>query len=170
MSLNLQTINRHLEQDDVNNQIQRDHDVKLKKAMDPFYKSFEEKYRGPREDIIQRFNQYQNIIEQVSKTRKKRRLPKAIDLGCGRGEWLELLNENRFSARGVDTNEIFVSECKSYGLEVDLYDALKTLRETPTDSTSIVSAFHLVEHVSFSYLIQLFQETHRVLMPEAHFF
>ncbi len=165
MSLNLQSINQHLEQENHNNRIQQDHEVTLKKAIDPFYKSFEEKYRGPREDIIQRFSQYQEIIEKASKVREKRRLPKAIDLGCGRGEWLELLNENKFSARGVDTNEIFVSECNLYGLNVDLHDALETLIDTPTNSTSIVSAFHLVEHVSFGYLIQLFQETHRVLLP-----
>jgi hypothetical protein len=62
---------------------------------DLFYRAFEEEFRGSRELIKSRLVFYLPFIEPLKQTQP---CPKAVDLGCGRGEWLEILAENGFSA------------------------------------------------------------------------
>ena len=52
-------------------------------------------------------------------------------IGCGRGEWLELLAEANVEARGYDLNRIAVEECRARGLTATLADALQTLASLP---------------------------------------
>ncbi len=88
-----------------------------------------------------------------------------LDLGCGRGEWLEVLRENGFTARGVDLNPYMAADAKARGNDVTVADALSFLRELPNDSALAVSAFHLAEHLEFATLYELIGECRRVLKP-----
>src|SRR5204862_417081 len=72
-----------------------------------------------------------------------------LDLGCGRGEWLELVNENGLAGEGVDSNAIMVSACQERGLRVIEGDALEYLRALPAESRGAITAFHLIEHLEF---------------------
>lgn len=166
-ALNLRDLNSQLENLNLEKNKKHERNNQLKKIFDPFYKSFEEKYRGSREEISHRLEQYKDVVERVTNLHKQdaTREPtlQAIDMGCGRGEWIELLSKRKFEAKGIDINEIFISECKSYNLEVIHQDALESIKEVESDTISIVSAFHLVEHLPFDYLIQLFQESYRAL-------
>ena len=130
--------------------------------IDPFYRAFEDKFRGSRELIKSRLNAYISFILPFKELYEN---PQAIDLGCGRGEWLELLKEQGFDAQGVDLDEGMLTACIERGLKVQLADALTVLRSLPNESQTIVSAFHLVEHIPFSDLQILIQEALRVLKP-----
>jgi O-antigen chain-terminating methyltransferase len=88
-----------------------------------------------------------------------------IDLGCGRGEWLETLGEMGISAVGVDLDEGMLSACSERGLKTIHGDAIAYLSALQDDSQLVVSAFHVVEHISFDQLQQLVQEAHRALKP-----
>jgi O-antigen chain-terminating methyltransferase len=88
-----------------------------------------------------------------------------LDLGCGRGEWLELLCESGLEARGVDTNRIFVAECEERGFNVIQVDALEHLRRLPDASVGAVTGFHIIEHLPPDILVKLIDETIRVLKP-----
>ncbi|WP_179953199.1 class I SAM-dependent methyltransferase [Desulfobotulus mexicanus] len=136
---------------------------KEEKGSDPFfYKAFEERFRGPRELVYERLKVYLPFI-----------LPfkdifspcKALDLGCGRGEWLELLKNNGFEGRGADTDATMLSICNSRELCVEQKDALDTLSQTPNESMVLVTAFHLAEHLQPDQLLKLFHEASRVLHP-----
>ncbi len=129
---------------------------------DNFYKTFENKHRGDRQSVKDRLRVYLPFILPVAK-----KLPEMpmIDLGCGRGEWLELMAEQNLSAIGVDIDEGMLEEAKRYGLQVRKKDALAALESLPDDSQLVVSAFHLVEHVEFPYLQCLVKEAFRVLCP-----
>jgi len=88
-----------------------------------------------------------------------------VDLGCGRGEWLEVLKEERLPARGVDQNQVFIEQCRTLDLEVVPSDAIDYLRSLPESSLRAVTAFHLVEHLPFPALMTLLDEILRTLMP-----
>ncbi|MQA21210.1 class I SAM-dependent methyltransferase [Rugamonas rivuli] len=127
-----------------------------------FYRAFEDRYRGSRELIKQRLRAYEPFFAPL---RTLQDPPAALDLGCGRGEWLELLGEQGFRAHGVDLDDGMLAACRERGLDVELGDAIACLRALPDNSLAVVSAFHLVEHIPFDLLQTLVAETRRVLLP-----
>jgi SAM-dependent methyltransferase len=129
---------------------------------DGFYKAFENKFRGSRELIKERLGEYAPFWSVAFELQSPAR---AIDLGCGRGEWLELLTEAGFEAQGIDLSEAMLVDCRELGLDVRREDALTALRNLPTNSQSIVSGFHIAEHLAFGDLLLLVRESLRVLVP-----
>jgi SAM-dependent methyltransferase len=135
---------------------------KQSRDLDQLYVSLEEQFRGPRDLIKRRFETYLPMLHDSRFDSSKARI---LDLGCGRGEWLELLSDHSYNARGVDVNQIMVSHCRALGLDVVAEDALSFLRKQPEASLDIVTGFHLLEHLPFNYLIALLDETLRSLRP-----
>ena len=129
---------------------------------DQFYRAFEEKFRGPRGLIQQRLEVYLPFVQPVCAA-----YPEALvlDLGCGRGEWLELLQKNAIAAMGVDLDTGMLAACQQINLKVQCQDALESLTQLQDGSASVVSAFHLVEHLPFDRVKDLVAECHRVLKP-----
>jgi len=127
-----------------------------------FYRAFEDRFRGPRELVKSRLDFYVPLLLSVIEHHNTR---KAIDLGCGRGEWLELLTEMGFEAHGSDLDAGMLSDCHDLNLNVTQQDALDALKNTPSNSVVLVSAFHLVEHLPFGRVIELIQQAYRVLVP-----
>lgn len=127
-----------------------------------FYRAFEEKHRGTRELIKSRLRVYLPFIEPL---RGFCGADKAVDLGCGRGEWLELLQEAGFDAQGVDLDDGMLAACRERKLKVQVGDAVAFLKGLPEASHAVVSGFHLAEHIPFADLQVLVAEALRVLMP-----
>ena len=128
--------------------------------MDKFYKSFEDKFRGQRSEIKKRLLAYEPFLQILKQQDEK---PAAVDLGCGRGEWLEILKQNGFAARGCDVSEEMLKECEKNALEAKNQGAIEFLSELEDSSLALVSAFQLVEHLEFSELCELIKEARRVL-------
>lgn len=129
---------------------------------DSFYREFEDKLRGSRELIKSRLKVYGGFLEPLRTLASTRR---AIDLGCGRGEWLELLRDHGLQGLGVDLDDGMLAACREIGLDVRHADALAVLKETVTESAVLVSAFHVAEHLRFEDLRTLATEALRVLVP-----
>ncbi|MBU3604082.1 class I SAM-dependent methyltransferase [Polynucleobacter sp. AP-Kaivos-20-H2] len=127
-----------------------------------FYKAFEDQHRGSRELIKSRLAVYLPFIKKVQEVHPN---ATALDLGCGRGEWLELLQDNQLSASGIDQDDGMLSACRSRGLNVQTSDAIAHLKSLPNDSLSIVSGFHIAEHLSLEDLQTLIKEALRILKP-----
>jgi len=119
-------------------------------------------FRGTRSDIRERLRVYlpyaRRSIESTG------RAP-VLDLGCGRGEWLELMHEEGFPAKGVDASMDMVRGCREAGLEVEHAHLLSYLRTDPDESQSVVTAFHVVEHLVWDDLLELIDHAVRVLKP-----
>jgi O-antigen chain-terminating methyltransferase len=130
--------------------------------LDAYYLSFEDRFRGTREDIKQRASVYLPILRAASAGTADRPI---VDLGCGRGELLELLADSGLVARGVDLNQILVEQCKADGLNVTEADAISYLRGLPASSVGAVTGLHIIEHIPFDQLVQLLDEARRVLKP-----
>ena len=129
---------------------------------DGFYRAFEDKHRGTLALIKERQSIYLPLIRPLLEIYP--RAP-AIDLGCGRGEWLELLTETGFDALGIDLDDGMLAECRARGLTVQTQDALTALKALPDNSQAIVSGFQFAEHIPFEVLQELVQQAMRVLLP-----
>lgn len=127
-----------------------------------FYRAFEDRHRGSRELIKDRLRAYLPFLHPLASALAPAR---ALDLGCGRGEWLELLGEQGFTAHGVDLDEGMLAACRERGLDVETQDALSSLRAQGDASLALVSGFHLIEHISFDDVQALIVEALRVLQP-----
>ncbi|MER3429417.1 MAG: hypothetical protein C4334_15290 [Pyrinomonas sp.] len=122
------------------------------------YLHLEDRFRGTREEVKRRLSVYLPLVR-----KKSRGL--FIDIGCGRGEWLELLKGEGINAIGVDINQAMLSLCRELGLSVIEKDAVEYLRCLDDDCAEMITCFHVIEHLSFAQLVNLLDETLRVLCP-----
>jgi O-antigen chain-terminating methyltransferase len=129
---------------------------------DPFYRAFEEKFRGGRAEIKQRLQVYVPFLTELAQAYPH---TSVVDLGCGRGEWLELLREHGLTACGVDLDQSMLEACHEQGLVVETADAIEFLSRQSDSSALAVTAFHLVEHIEFSALRELVAQSFRILKP-----
>ena len=90
-----------------------------------------------------------------------------LDVGCGRGEFLRLLEERGITARGIDLNEAMVDVCRQKGLNATATDALSYLRAQPDDSLGGLFAAQVVEHLEPGYLTQMLEAACAKLRPGA---
>jgi len=128
--------------------------------LDALYVAFEDQFRGTREDIKDRLGVYLPFLKTVEAGTETRPI---VDVGCGRGEWLELLHTKGLRGWGVDINPVLLAQCQAYGLDVVQGEALAYLRALPDRSVGAVTGFHLIEHLPFDHVIKLLDETVRVL-------
>ena len=126
------------------------------------YFEFENKFRGSTENVLYRLDQYSKLVELIS---IKCSLLTSLDIGCGRGEWLSFCESKGLKSLGIENNLMMVQECRKSGFEVKEGDALDLLKKIPKESLSLVSAFHLIEHLTFDYLQELLSECFRVIAP-----
>lgn len=129
---------------------------------DSFYKAFEARHRGSRETIKTRLAQYETFVTPLLSLGGSN---VALDLGCGRGEWLEIAGERGFCCRGVDLDEGMLEDCLKNNLSAQKRDAIEAIQEMPDHSVALVTGFHIVEHIPFEKLQALFREAFRVLVP-----
>lgn len=129
---------------------------------DTFYRDFEARFRGPRFLILERLRVYEPFLLPLA---AQDGVARALDLGCGRGEWLEILAGAGLEARGVDIDDGMLGAARDLGLQVEKMDALSALKAVPDQTLAVVSAFHLIEHLPFGTLRELIAEARRALRP-----
>ena len=131
----------------------------LDDAVDAYaYVGFENLYRGSRDEIRSRLAEYLPLFEGASDV---------LDIGCGRGEFLDLLRERAIGARGVDVNAEMVEECRARELDASTGDALTYLDALKDESLGGLFAAQVVEHLEPDYLVRLLNVAGRKLRPGA---
>jgi O-antigen chain-terminating methyltransferase len=125
-------------------------------ASDSTYAAFENRFRGGKGEIRERLSSYAALFEGLAPV---------VDLGCGRGEFLETLREKGIEARGVEGNVHLARECRLKGLDVTRGDLLAFLRAEADVSLGGVFAAQVAEHLPPPVLEQVLREAHRVLRP-----
>jgi len=127
-----------------------------------FYRAFEDRFRGSREEILKRLVAYEPFLSALDHPSLSRG---ALDLGCGRGEWLEFASARGFTAHGVDIDDGMLAACRELGLSVENADALEVLKARPDASLTLISGFHFIEHIPFDNALELIHHALRVLEP-----
>jgi O-antigen chain-terminating methyltransferase len=118
------------------------------------YFGFEERFRGSEEDIKERQRVYVEYFKGADQV---------VDIGCGRGEFLELLGDAGIKAHGIDLDLDMVLYCQENGLEVMREDAYVYLESLADESLGGVFAAQVVEHLEPSRVIELVNLCHRKL-------
>ena len=125
--------------------------------LDSLYCSLEDQFRGTREDIKAKATSYLPVLADANITTD------IVDIGCGRGEWLEVLREARLAARGIDTSPVMIEECTRRGLQASEGEAITYLRAQADNSLRAITAFHFVEHLPLETLVGFLDEVVRTL-------
>lgn len=130
--------------------------------LDNLYVHFERWFRGTDEEIKKRQGVY---VPYFTSSKLDSKEYPVVDIGCGRGEFVELLQEHNVRAIGLDLNKSMVEVVKKKGLEAVQADALSYLRKQPSNSLMAITGFHIVEHIPFVDLVRIFNECYRTLAP-----
>lgn len=98
-----------------------------------------------------------------------RQLPargRLIDLGCGRGRWMEFAASRGLQVEGVDSDAWSVEECRSRGLKATRQEAIQFLRQNSAPGASVISALHLIEHLKPTETLSLMEAMVDALCPD----
>jgi O-antigen chain-terminating methyltransferase len=122
------------------------------------YVGFENLFRGSQEAIRARLESYLPFFDGAADV---------LDVGCGRGEFLDLLQARGVSARGLDLNHEMVEVCRGRGLDVTEADAVSYLERQGDGSLGGLFAAQVVEHLQPGYLLRLLELAYYKLRPGA---
>jgi O-antigen chain-terminating methyltransferase len=109
------------------------------------YFGFEQRFRGSEHAIESRQAEYLDYFADGV----------VLDIGCGRGEFLSMLDKRGIPARGVDTDGDMVAHCRAQGLSVERADAIEFLNRQPDEAFGGVFMSQVVEHLTTEYLVAL---------------
>jgi len=130
----------------------------VKEVLEPLedsrYTGFENRFRGSEDDIKRQQAPYISYFRPGGKV---------LDLGCGRGEFLDLLQKNGIEGIGVDGNGQMVDICLDKGLNCRKGDILETLAKWPDGSLDGIFSSQVIEHLPPPYLKRLIELCHAKL-------
>jgi O-antigen chain-terminating methyltransferase len=127
-------------------------------SQDVDWLKFAEKFRGAEAAIKQR--------QQIYATRFQGHAP-VLDIGCGRGEMLEVFREAGIDARGIDLNADSIALCRRKGLLVEQADLFAYLSEPPESSLGGIICCQVVEHLPLERLPEMVRLVHAKLRAGA---
>jgi len=136
-------------------------------ALESFkYVGFEERFRGSQDEIRAR---QQSFVPFFSASRAaatdRGATGDVLDVGCGRGEFIELLQAHGIPSRGIDLNAEMVEICRDHGLRVETADAVGYLAGQPEGSLGGIFAAQVVEHMEPAYLLRFLDLSFERLQP-----
>jgi len=120
------------------------------------YLRFENRFRGAEDEI--RRHQADFLADFAPGSR-------VLDLGCGRGEFLELLGRGGFQAEGIDLNAEMIEVCRDKGLSVERGDLLDLLAARPDASLDGIFSSQVIEHLEPVALRRLIELAYVKLRP-----
>jgi SAM-dependent methyltransferase len=126
-------------------------------ALDAYkYVGFEDQFRGSRDVIRERLASYLPLFDGAADV---------LDVGCGRGEFLDLLAARGITARGIDLNHEMAEGCRARGLDVTEADAVGYLSTLDDASLGGIFAAQVVEHLQPGYLLRFLELAFHKLRP-----
>jgi len=123
------------------------------------YAGFENRYRGDEEEVKKQQAQFLPYFDKAGKV---------LDLGCGRGEFLELLQENGIDAQGIDLNEQMIEICRDKGFDCQRGDVIESLNQYQDNSLGGIFSSQVIEHLPPQYLQRMIELAYFKLAPGGH--
>ncbi len=120
------------------------------------YFGFEKVFRPDNGIIKDRLRQYVDFFRDKGEV---------IDVGCGRGEFLELLKEDGIEAIGIDCNADMVARCEAMGLKVKEADVMEYMGAVSEEAIGGVFSSQFIEHIPFDLLDAFIKLSYKTLQP-----
>ena len=120
------------------------------------YVAFEDQFRGSRDAIRSGQETYVPLFEGRSDV---------LDVGCGRGEFLDLLGSRGIRARGIDVNPEMVEVCRARSLDAAQADAVGYLSTLEDGSLGGLFSAQVVEHLQPGYLLRFLELAYHKIAP-----
>ena len=121
------------------------------------YVAFERRFRGDPADVLRtQTDRYADLLIDHSPV---------VDIGCGRGELLEVLAQRGVEAIGVEPDAGMVAEARARGLHIEHADALSFLRAAEPRSIGAIFSAHVVEHVPVEVMLEMIELSVSRLRP-----
>jgi O-antigen chain-terminating methyltransferase len=115
---------------------------------------FADRFRGSEADIHQR--------QQMYASRFREHAP-VLDIGCGRGEMIQILRDAGITARGIDSSDDSIALCVAKGLDAEKADLFSYLSDLPDLSLGGVICCQVVEHLPPARLPEMIRLVHAKL-------
>lgn len=126
-------------------------------TVDINYLSFENEHRGSEQEIKDQLRMFIDYFKDQENV---------LDIGCGRGEFLELLRERDIKALGVDIDNDMIELCKKKKLNVIKADIFDYLRKVPDKSLGGIFCSQVIEHLPAKNIVKLVRMCFQKLKPD----
>ncbi|MBN1551431.1 methyltransferase domain-containing protein [bacterium] len=120
------------------------------------YYQFEQEHRGSEDTIRKNQKRYLKIFRNHSPV---------LDIGCGRGEMLELLKAEGIPAKGIDSNHDMIGICLQKALDAERNDALVFLKDTKKETWGAIFSAQVIEHLPRRVVQKYFELAFDALKP-----
>jgi len=121
------------------------------------YTGFENRFRGSEKHVKSQLEKYLPYFTEGGRI---------LDLGCGRGEFLELLKEKGTEAEGIDINDQMVHICHEKGLNCQKADILEHLIQYDDSTLSGIFSSQVIEHLPPVYLKRMLELAYFKIRPQ----
>lgn len=125
------------------------------------YSDFEQRFRGDEQKVKEKLEAYLPVFDNVPAE------DPVLDIGCGRGEFMEMLVDRGIQARGLDLSQSMLRSAREKGLTCEHTDALSYLEKLPDESLGGIFSAQVIEHLEPAYLREMVMQCVRVLKPGA---
>lgn len=121
------------------------------------YRVFEDLFRGPADRVKELQAPYIEML---------RGHGPVLDVGCGRGEFLDLLRDAGIPYQGVDLDQGMIEEARKNGhTDVFVGDGIEYLRSLEDNSLGAVFAAQVIEHLPYQQFLDFLRLSHQKLKP-----
>ncbi|MCX7848132.1 MAG: methyltransferase domain-containing protein [bacterium] len=122
--------------------------------------------RGTEEEIRKRVGQYLSLFQSGDASEEMEGV--VLDIGCGRGEFLEACVAAGIPCRGVDVNEDMVGYCREKGLDVVHARANQYLKGLEDETLRGIVSCHVIEHLQAGELLEFVRLSHAKVRSGGH--
>jgi 2-polyprenyl-3-methyl-5-hydroxy-6-metoxy-1,4-benzoquinol methylase len=102
------------------------------------YSRFAERFRGSQDYVRRNQEFYRPFFEKCEDV---------LDIGCGRGEFLDVMRAAGVRARGIDLDEESIGVCRQKGLDAEAADLFAYLPAQPDGEFDGIFSAQVVEHI-----------------------
>jgi SAM-dependent methyltransferase len=143
---------------DLRRRIEELEKAEANRGFDPWFTNdaFEERFRGSKEDLMSR---YEDLADEFTGCSP------VVDVGCGRGEFIELLKKRDIDAKGVELDPKLASDARDLGLDVQADDGIAFLAAQVDSSLGGIAMMQVIEHLTVQQQLDVVALAHQKLRP-----